>query len=228
MRLPWRGAHGAIMGAKRMIFWLLLLSLAGPRLEDPAEGEAFRLWFTFLAEAQYYMDPAERNREVRDCSSLVRYAFREALAVRGPEWRRRNPLPAIPALPAAPARTGPLFETPEGLRHFADAKTLMRLNCARLGEDLNRARKGDLLFFEQPGEGENFHVMVYLGPSQFEPGGERYVVYHTGPVGRHPGEVRRLTLDELRKHPQPRWRPVSGNATFRGLYRWKMLEGNLK
>ncbi len=208
-----------------MFFLLLTLSLSGLRLDDPAERESFRLWFTFLAEAQFYLDPAERNREVTDCSSLVRYAFRESFAARGPDWRRRNPLPAAPALPGLRARTGPLFVTPDGLRHFADAKTLMRYNCVRLGDDITRARPGDLLFFEQPGEAENFHVMVYLGASQFEPGPERYVVYHTGPVGQHRGEVRRLTTTELRKHPQPRWRPVSGNMTFRGLYRWNMLEG---
>lgn len=209
-----------------MFVCLLLLGFLDLGLPGPAEREAFRLWFTFMAESQYFLAPQERNEEVKDCSSLVRYAARESLSVRDAAWRRRNPLPAAPALPAIGARSGPLFLTPSGLRHFADAKTLMRYNCTRLGDNLERARPGDLLFYEQPEERENFHVMVYVGPSHFEAGSQKYVVYHTGPVGRHPGEVRRLSISELRNHPQPRWRPVAGNIAFRGVYRWKMLEEN--
>lgn len=202
---------------------LLLLFLLAPQgAVDPADRTAFRLWFSFLAEAQYYLSPAERPREVKDCSSLVRYAYRESFARRGPDWRRRNPLPAVPALPEISPRGGALFATPEGLRHFADAQTLMRENCRRLGNTLDRAQRGDLLFYEQS---DGWHVMVYLGESQLEPDGQRYVVYHTGPVGKHPGEVRRLSVPELMNHPQPRWRPAPGNAAFRGLYRWRILEG---
>lgn len=198
---------------------LLLLVQA---VADPADRVAFRLWFSFLAEAQYYLDPAVRPREVKDCSSLVRYAYRESFARRGADWRRRNPLPAIPALPEISARSGALFATAEGLRHFADAQTLMRQNCRRLGHTLDRAQRGDLLFYQQ---NDGWHVMVYLGESQFQPDGRAYVVYHTGPVGKHPGEVRRLSVPELLNHPQPRWRPAPGNAAFRGLYRWRILEG---
>ncbi len=190
----------------------------------PAEKTAFRLWFTFLAESQYYVDPASRPKEIKDCSSLVRYAFRESFARHDAQWRQRNPLPAAPSLPEAPFRAGPHFQTPEGLRHFADAETLMRFNARSLGKDLSRARPGDLLFYEQLDQPDNWHVMIFLGASQLEGGQGPWVVYHTGPTGKSPGEMRKLSLQELRQHPQPRWRPVAGNGAFKGIYRWKVLE----
>lgn len=200
---------------------LLLFVTFAAGLDDPADRTAFKLWFTFLAESQYYLEPTARPREITDCSSLVRYAFREAFARHDAAWQQRNPLPAVPGLPALKSRSGPLFTTPEGLRHFADAKTLMHANCLRIGDTIDRARPGDLLFYQQ----DSWHVMVYLGPSQLEPDGQSYVIYHTGPVGSHPGEIRRPSVSELLRHPQPRWRPVRGNAAFKGVYRWKILEG---
>lgn len=205
---------------------MLLLSLAfAGRLTDGADRTAFRLWFRYLAEAQYYVEPEKRPKEIQDCSSLLRYAFRESFARRDAAWMARNDLPVIPALPSISPRSGPLFVTADGLRHFADAKTLMRENCVRVGGEMGRAQPGDLLFYEQLDQADNWHVMVYLGPSQIEPDGESYVVYHTGPVHKMAGEIRRIRVSELMKHPQPRWRPVSGNAAFKGVYRWKILEG---
>ncbi len=211
------------------MYWPLSILVLMTAALNPAEKTALRMWFTYLAEAQYYVEPERRPKEISDCSSLVRYAFREAQARHDAEWRKRNPLPGAPGLPAAPLRTGPLFETPAGLAHFADAKTLMRRNCRRVGSDLGRARPGDLLFYEQPnerenGERENWHVMIYLGESQMEAGGGPWVLYHTGPAAGTAGEMRRLSVTELRNHPQARWRPVAGNGAFHGVYRWKVLE----
>ena len=127
-----------------MYIFFLLLACAAGRLDDPADRTAFRLWFTYLAEAQFYVDPARRPREIQDCSSLVRYAFRESFSRRDSAWIARNELPMVPALPAIQTRSGPLFVTPDGLRHFADAKTLMQENCRRIGDTLDRARPGNL------------------------------------------------------------------------------------
>ena len=38
-----------------------------------------------------------------------------------------------------------------------------------------------------------------------------------------PGEIRRLSREELLAHPQPRWRPLESNPTFLGVYRWRIL-----
>jgi uncharacterized protein len=194
---------------------------------DSADQRAFRLWFTFLAEAQFFNDPERRPRDITDCASLVRYAFREALSRHDPQWIARNALPTIPTLPAIQSLSGPLFITPEGLRHFADAKNLKLHNTRRVSGSIDRARPGDLLFYEQQDQSSPWHVMVYLGKSQLDSSPENWVVYHTGPVnqaaGKHPGEMRRLRVAELLAHPQPRWRPVAGNPAFLGVYRWNIL-----
>jgi uncharacterized protein YfaT (DUF1175 family) len=65
--------------------------------------------------------------------------------------------------------------------------------------------------------------MIYLGASQFAKDGERYVVYHTGPDGAEPGEIRRLSLPELLLFPEPQWRPIGANRNFLGVYRWNIL-----
>jgi len=65
-----------------------------------------------------------------------------------------------------------------------------------------------------------FHSMIYLGESQLRRDGNLYVLYHTGPdsAGPDPGEIRRLTVQELMRYPQPEWRPVPGNPGFLGVF----------
>jgi len=94
-----------------------------------------------------------------------------------------------------------------------------------VGRDVSRARPGDLLFFRQEGHDLPFHAMIFLGPSQNDGGAEPRVVYHTGPMGKSAGEVRRPTLAQLLDFPDPRWRPVPSNPSFLGVYRWNILRG---
>ena len=68
-----------------------------------------------------------------------------------------------------------------------------------------------------------FHSMIYLGESAIAKDGARYVVYHTGPQGSDPGEIRRLKLPELLHFQEPQWRPVAANCNFLGVYRWNIL-----
>jgi uncharacterized protein YfaT (DUF1175 family) len=70
-----------------------------------------------------------------------------------------------------------------------------------------------------------FHAMILLGRGQIEPGNETYVVYHTGPSGRSAGEIRRVSLAQLLNYPDARWRPISANPGFLGVYRWNILRG---
>jgi uncharacterized protein YfaT (DUF1175 family) len=109
---------------------------------------------------------------------------------------------------------------------FADAETLWRRNTFSVGHDMRRARPGDLLFFRQDGTSHMpFHAMVFLGRSQIEPSSEQFVVYHTGPTGKVPGEIKRLSIAELLDYPDARWRPVASNPAFLGIYRWNILRG---
>jgi hypothetical protein len=202
------------------------------RLTSRADQEAFRGWFRFLGEAQSFRPPGELPREISDCSALLRYAYRESLRAHDGVWLRAQGIDAAPPIgevrairyPQTPlgaalfrVRAGAL--APESFGQFADAQSLMRWNTHFISRDLAEARPGDLLFFRQTGEDLPFHSMIYVGPSWFENSPARFVVYHTGSGG----EMRRLTLDELRRHPEPRWRPVAGNPAYLGVYRWNIL-----
>jgi|SRR5580700_1491206 uncharacterized protein YfaT (DUF1175 family) len=212
------------------------------RLHDAADRATFRRWFTFLAEAQYYRTPSS-PAEIDDCAALLRYAYREALRQHDSAWAKAAALPAAPSAddirqyqyPYTPLGAG-LFRVRDGslevddlndgaFAQFADAKTLWRRNSYFVGRDISRARPGDLLFFRQESEEMAFHAIVFLGPSQIETGNghEPLVVYHTGPIGKYPGEIRRPTLAQLMNFPDPRWRPVPSNPGFLGVYRWNIL-----
>ena len=214
------------------------------RLHDPSDRATFRRWFTLLAEAQYYHN-AQSAGEIDDCAALLRYAYREALRQHDAAWAKAAALPVAPA--ADEIRQYQYPYTPLGVElfrvrggsfapddfndgafaEFADAKTLWRRNAYFVGRDISRARPGDLLFFRQEGQNLSFHAMIFLGRSQIEagPGREPLVIYHTGPIGKAPGEVRRPTLAQLMNFPDPRWRPVPSNPGFLGVYRWNILRG---
>lgn len=212
------------------------------RLYDPHDRESFRRWFTFLAEEQYFQPVEQRPAEINDCAALIRYAYREALHAHDSAWAQTARLSVVPAFDSVSRYQYPhtalgsgLFRTVEGpfraadlangaFAQFADAQTLWRFNTHAVGRDIARALPGDLLFYRQPeGHDMPFHSMIYLGGSQVRRDGSLYILYHTGPDGSDPGEMRRLTTTELLRFPQPEWRPVSGNPAFLGLYRWNIL-----
>ncbi len=161
------------------------------RLDHPADRESFRRKFCEIAESQYHGGAAS---EVTDCAALLRFAYLKT--------------------------SGRLFDTPNGRQYFADAQTLKERNCHFVGRTWQEARPADLFFYLQLQQDQPFHAMIFLGPSSFDPGPERYAVYHTG---AKPGEIRRPRIDELALHPDPRWRPESGNPAFLGVYRWRIL-----
>jgi uncharacterized protein YfaT (DUF1175 family) len=106
---------------------------------------------------------------------------------------------------------------------FADARTLIRLNTRALGRDVSAAQPGDLLYFHQPEQQQPDHVMVFVGRSFFDPEAHDWVVYHTGPSADGPGEVRKVRLRDLQQHPSPRWRPLTVNRQFVGVFRLAAL-----
>jgi uncharacterized protein len=211
------------------------------RLDTTHDRDAFTRWFTWLAEAQAYRPRPRLPAEIVDCAALIRYAYRESLRVHDARWASEQHLGSAPPAadlakyryPFTPLRAalfrvapGP-FREPDlrngAFAEFADARTLMRFNTHFVSRRLERARPGDLLFFRQLDQRLPFHAMIYLGPGHFEPHRAHRIVYHTGPIGDDPGEIRRPTVDELLRHPQPRWRPHAGNPNFLGVYRWNIL-----
>ncbi|HWQ03371.1 MAG TPA: DUF1175 family protein [Candidatus Nitrosotenuis sp.] len=219
------------------------------RLDTEADRETFRRWFVLLAEAAYLNPPQLLPKEINDCAALVRFAYREALRDKSAEW---NPAPGLNVLRSAPqiekysypftplgaglfrVRAGTF--APSDLRdgtfaEFADAQTLLRWNAHLVTRDAASALPGDLLFFRQLEQNLPYHVMIFVGssePQRAEAGPPHaaegaFIVYHTGPIGRSAGEMRRASLQELFHHPSPRWRPVPGNSNFLGVYRWNIL-----
>lgn len=201
------------------------------RLDDPADNAAFRSWFTFLAEAQFFRETPALPAEISDCAGLIRYAYREALRTHDGNWSKKSGLPLVPAIPQIRKYEYPftpwgaaLFRTGAAtLAEFADAGTLLRYNTHFVSRDIRQARPGDLIFFRQEDAAMPYHSMIYLGPSQIEESRGPYVVYHTGPSQETHGEIRRPSVSDLQKHPDPGWHLTMENPHYLGVYRWNIL-----
>ena len=213
------------------------------RLHTSQDRQAFRAWFTAIAEASGRTTRPIYLAEINDCAALLRFAYREALHVHDESWLSSHALqssaPSIRqyAYPQTPLganlfriRPGPFLAADldnGSFAQFADAQTLMQHNTYLVGRDLRLARPGDLIFYRQldqdspydvPGATHYhspFHSMIFCG--------EKDVVYHTGPIHHGKGEMRRLLLSDLLHHPDARWRPLKENANFLGVYRWNIL-----
>jgi len=213
------------------------------RLDSETDQESFREWFTLIADFQSLRPPADLPSEINDCAALLRYSYRNALREHYEAWVRETgiePPTALPSIekyhyPFTPLHAS-LFRIrlgafqPSDLKdgafsEFADAQTLMELNTYFLSRDIQVARPGDLLFYRQLEQNSPFHSMIFVGHSRWTTATDPddFVVYHTGPIDKHGGEMRRLRVEELLRHPSPRWRPVPGNSNFLGVYRWKIL-----
>jgi uncharacterized protein YfaT (DUF1175 family) len=210
------------------------------RLTDPADQQAFRQWFTLIAEYQAVRPKADLPAEIADCAGLLRYSYREALKRHDDTWFLATGIEVV-ALPGE-IRAWRYPDTPLGaalfrvkpgafdasdlsngaFAQFADAKTLVERNAYFVSRDVRQALPGDLLFYRQFGQSSPWHSMIVTRAGQ-----DGRVVYHTGTDHGTPGELRRVTLAELLDHPQPQWRPTPANPNFLGVYRWNILRGTL-
>jgi uncharacterized protein YfaT (DUF1175 family) len=211
------------------------------RLADPGDHDAFRRWFTLLADYESLQPPARLPVEIDDCAALIRFAYRGALHAHGAAWLHDSGLQGLPGVPSVRKYEYPftplgasLFRVRDGsfapsdlddgaFAQFADVRNLLLHNTYFISHDLADARPGDLLFYRQLSQSEPYHSMIFIGRSQLLPEGAPLVIYHTGAMGKQKGEIRRLALSDLAVHPEPRWRPVSGNRNFLGVYRWNIL-----
>ena len=211
-------------------------------LDSPADRAAFRQWFTAIVEYEALRPAAELPAEINDCAALLRYAYRGALHAHTQVWLDENSLEALAFLPSVKKYAYP--HTPLGaalfrirpaspsenlktaFAEFADAKTLVQFNAFLVSRDVRLALPGDVLFYRQLEQNSPYHSITFVGRSQLlkgEGADDPILVYHTGPIEKSPGEMRRVQLSQLLQHPSPRWRPVPGNSNFLGVYRWNIL-----
>jgi uncharacterized protein YfaT (DUF1175 family) len=209
------------------------------RLHSEEDRQSFRAWFSTVAETMAAEPKEDLPAEIDDCAALLRYAYRVALHTHQLGWLQNQHLEDLAMLPSVQQYQYP--QTPLGVSlfriklgpfvsddltngsfaQFADAKTLMQRNTYFVSRDIHVARKGDLIFFRQLEQNSPYHSMAVTG------GDAAWVVYHTGPIGKAKGEMRRVAIEDLLHHPDVRWRPVPENSNFLGVYRWNILrEGN--
>jgi uncharacterized protein YfaT (DUF1175 family) len=204
------------------------------RLHSADDRASFRQWFWRLAEMQAELPDTERAAEIQDCAALLRYSYREALTAHDGEWagaqhvgdvafesvRQWRYPETMLGTGLFRVRPGPFVEGDDSngaFRQFADAHALMSWNTYLVGRSVRAAKPGDLIFFRQLEENSPYHSMVITGSDA------DWVVYHTGPIGKHKGEMRRMALADLLRHPDARWRPVVENSNFLGVFRWNVL-----
>jgi uncharacterized protein YfaT (DUF1175 family) len=212
-------------------------------LLDDRDRQAFRGWFTSIAESQFYKPDPRWQQIHRDCAGLLRFAYKEALRRHDASWqagtaylhRAANPdvarynYPQVPIIGERLFRATPgTFRPEDELQHdfspAASARVLWELNTVFVSKTLDRAQPGDLLFFRDPQRHRApMHSMILL--DRPERGSQSRVVYHTGPDGDEPGEVRLVRLGDLDGHSDARWHVRPDNSNFLGFYRWKILEG---
>ena len=210
------------------------------RLHTASDRSAFRAWFTALADTAAALPPERLPHEIDDCAALLRWCYRNALHAHDEAWQATMPLDTPPPLSSVAQYAYPftplganLFRVRSGaysagdaangsFAQFADAKTLWQHNTFFVTRDVRAARPGDLLFYRQLEQNSPYHSMILTGAAH------HWAVYHTGPIGTAPGEVRRVVLDDLLHHPDTRWRPIIENGNFLGVYRWNVLREDLR
>ncbi len=207
-------------------------------LHSPEDRAAFRAWFVVLAEQEAAVPDDKLPTEIDDCAALLRFAYREALVQHDDRWIAAQPDPtrftslvsiAQYHYPQTPLGLNLFRVTPgpftaadlddngpasAAFAQFADAHALLALNTYLVSRDVHNALPGDLLFFRQLEQNSQYHSMIIAGTHA------DWVIYHTGPIGKQKGEIRRVSIEDLLHHPDARWRPVPGNTNFLGVYRW--------
>lgn len=206
------------------------------RLHSPEDRLAFRKWFTAIAEQEADLSAARMPAEINDCAALLRFCYREAVVRHDARWMDEQPeaeefvqfssiaqyrYPETPlGLNLFRVRPGPYTPGDErngSFAEFADAHALLTLNAYFVSRNVREALPGDLLFYRQLEQNSPWHSMIVTGqPAE-------WVIYDTGPIGKGPGEIRRVTITDLLHHPDARWRPLPENTNFLGVYRWNIL-----
>ncbi|HOI95681.1 MAG TPA: DUF1175 family protein [Syntrophobacter fumaroxidans] len=214
-----------------------------PREEDeyaylvPSDERAVRESVTRLALFQARKLSRRWEERQRDCSGLVRFAYREAIEVRSPKQQQKLGIPATLHLPPVSPLSRRLFprypfiwqtgyesDGKPRFGPFADAETLVGFNFRKKARSLDAASSGDLLVFRKSFEDDQpYHLMIFV-----EDRPENLAVYHNGERGEE-AQVRVVRMSDLMRSPDPVWIPGADNPHFLGVYEWNRIKpGNRK
>jgi uncharacterized protein len=200
----------------------------------PADEQALRQSVTRLALLQARrMSPWWEGKQ-RDCSGLVRFAYRGAIEARSPKQQQKLGIPRALHLPAVSEYCLRVFVRYPGFWQvgldsdgnprfgaFADAETLIGYNFRKKARGLDLARNGDLLVYQKPLEDDQpYHLMIFV-----EDRPHNLVVYHNGAQGDE-AQVRVVRINDLKDSPDPVWVPSMDNPYFLGVYEWNRIRPN--
>ena len=180
------------------------------------QSQIFRSWFVRIVEEQLRQGPSPRWYQ-QDCAGLVRFAANEALKIHDAKWLRNNNISnefLPPELMLTPDQhlLAQKWNVGNGKTDaYAEAILLIQHNSLFLSRDLNQARPGDLLFFDQ---GDDQHLMIWMGS---------FVAYHTGSASAPDNGLRAISLNQLMHWKDTRWIPDPWNPNFIGVYRLAFL-----
>jgi hypothetical protein len=200
---------------------------------NEADSERFRIWFVNIAVLQAVNNSEYWSENERDCSGLIRFAYKEtlknhdknwfeSLGFNREEWKKLTGVELLNLkdidsynYPHVPVIETGLFMTESGeFSAYADAYNLLRHNTDFISKNVEDAKPGDILFYHFPNP-STFHSMIYTGNG---------LVYHTGPVSEDDkGKVKLWLLDDFLRLMPIQWLPVKENPFFLGFYQFRIL-----
>ncbi|EGN3289304.1 DUF1175 domain-containing protein [Escherichia coli] len=176
-------------GLLALICWLCCV-VAHSEMLNVEQSGLFRAWFVRIAQEQLRQGPSPRWYQ-QDCAGLVRFAANETLKVHDSKWLKSNGfssqyLPPEMTLTPGQRQLAQNWNQGNGKTGpYVTAINLIQYNSQFIGQDINQALPGDMIFFDQ---GDAQHLMVWMG---------RYVIYHTGSATKTDNGMRAVSLQQL-------------------------------
>ncbi|EFB4913244.1 DUF1175 family protein, partial [Escherichia coli] len=176
-------------GLLALICWLCCV-VAHSEMLNVEQSGLFRAWFVRIAQEQLRQGPSPRWYQ-QDCAGLVRFAANETLKVHDSKWLKSNGfssqyLPPEMTLTPGQRQLAQNWNQGNGKTGpYVTAINLIQYNSQFIGQDINQALPGDMIFFDQ---GDAQHLMVWMG---------RYVIYRTGSATKTDNGMRAVSLQQL-------------------------------
>lgn len=140
-------------GLLALICWLCCV-VAHSEMLNVEQSGLFRAWFVRIAQEQLRQGPSPRWYQ-QDCAGLVRFAANETLKVHDSKWLKSNGfssqyLPPEMTLTPGQRQLAQNWNQGNGKTGpYVTAINLIQYNSQFIGQDINQALPGDMIFFDQ-------------------------------------------------------------------------------